>query len=101
MLYPTLEEVKYLIQKKEYGRIPIKKELYADTITPITAIRILKNVSKHCFLLESADTAKRWGRYTFLGFDPSMEITCQNGDIIIKGSVAVNEKTNSPTRDLV
>ena len=95
MLYPTLEEVKYLIQKKEYGRIPIKKELYADTITPITAIRILKNVSKHCFLLESADTAKRWGRYTFLGFDPSMEITCQNGDIIIKGSVAVNEKTNS------
>ena len=42
MLYPTLEEVKYLIQKKEYGRIPIKKELYADTITPITAIRIFK-----------------------------------------------------------
>lgn len=96
MLYPNLEKAKELIKTGKYGRIPIKRELYADTMTTIAALRVLKNVSKHCFLLESADTAKRWGRYTFLGFDPSMEITCQNKEVTIKNGTAVNKKTDHP-----
>lgn len=24
---------------------------------------------------------KKWGRYTFLGYDPEMEITCTNGTL--------------------
>ena len=32
-------------------------------------------------MLESAASHETWGRYTFLGFDPSLEITCRNGEM--------------------
>jgi anthranilate synthase component 1 len=32
-------------------------------------------------MLESAQADETWGRYTFLGFDPKMEITCIGGNI--------------------
>ena len=32
-------------------------------------------------MLESAAANERWGRYTFLGFDPKMEITCVDGEM--------------------
>ena len=66
MVYPSLKEVKQIQDKGQYKRIPIKMELYADTITPITALRKLKKVSNHCFMLESAEASKKWGRYTFI-----------------------------------
>ena len=53
----------------------------SDFTTPIEAMKILKNVSTHCYMLESAMANDRWGRYTFLGFDPKLEITCMNGEM--------------------
>ena len=44
-------------------------------------MRILKNISTHYYLLESAQTDEKWGRYTFPGFDPIMEITCVDGEM--------------------
>ena len=44
---------------------------------------MLKNVSRHCYLLESLEDSDRWGRYTFLGFRPNMEITCGDGAVRI------------------
>ncbi|MEE1190959.1 MAG: hypothetical protein UHO63_01280 [Blautia sp.] len=46
-------------------------------------MKILKQVSTHCYLLESAAPQEQWGRYTFLGFDPKLEITCRNGNMKI------------------
>ena len=34
-------------------------------------------------MLESAQANETWGRYTFLGFDPKMEITCVDGEMKI------------------
>jgi anthranilate synthase component 1 len=36
-------------------------------------------------MLESIEDTKNWGRYTFLGFDPLIEFTCQDGQITMKG----------------
>ena len=44
-------------------------------------MRILKNISTHCYLLESAQQGEKWGRYTFMGYDPKMEITCIDGHL--------------------
>lgn len=76
---PGLERVKKLIAEGDYDVIPISMEILSDFITPIEAIRILKNISNHCYMLESARADEMWGRYTFLGFDPKMEITCIGG----------------------
>ena len=76
---PTLDEVKTIALAGSYNVLPVSCEILADICTPIEALKILKNVSTHCYLLESAQPSEKWGRYTFLGLDPKMEITCQNG----------------------
>ncbi|MBQ3929155.1 MAG: anthranilate synthase component I family protein, partial [Clostridia bacterium] len=35
-------------------------------------------ISKRYFLLESVENGTKWGRYSFLGFDPIMHVTCKN-----------------------
>ena len=83
MVRPSLEEARR-IDAGRYRKIPISAEMYADIATPIEVMRTLKSVSSHCYILESAEDTKNWGRYTFLGFDPSMEITCLNGVMSVK-----------------
>ena len=53
MFSPSLEEVKEIAKNKEYKRIPVAYELYSDMATPIEVLRILKEISKHCYMLES------------------------------------------------
>ena len=80
-IMPSLEEVRTFAASGQYDVLPVSTEILSDFITPIETMRILKNVSKHCFLLESAQADETWGRYTFLGFDPKLEITCVGGEI--------------------
>ena len=79
--YPELNEVIEIAQSGEYKVLPVSTEILSDFITPIECMRILKNVSTHCYMLESAKASEVWGRYTFLGYEPKMEITCQNGTL--------------------
>ncbi|MBR1476650.1 MAG: anthranilate synthase component I [Lachnospiraceae bacterium] len=83
-LYPSQDECKKIIAKGKYSIIPVSTEMYADLKTPIEVLKILKNASKHVYLLESAEADKRWGRYSFLGYNPSMEISCRNGKTKVK-----------------
>ena len=97
---PTLEECKELANSGKYGVIPISTEIYADTITPIEALRILKKISNHTYLLESAEADKKWGRYSFLGYDPLLEITCYNGITTVK-SPMTTRSTEEDVRELI
>ena len=78
-MYPTLEEAKAIAASGRYRRVPVSMELFADGFTPIEVIRTLRAASKHCFLLESAEDREQWGRYSFLGYAPSLELTCSGG----------------------
>ncbi|MBO4324586.1 MAG: anthranilate synthase component I [Lachnospiraceae bacterium] len=80
-IFPDYEEVKQLAATGKYDVIPVSGEILSDFITPIEALRILKNISKHTFMLESAQADETWGRYTFLGFDPISAITCVGGTV--------------------
>ena len=93
MIRPSLEEAK---AAGSYRVIPISTEMFADEITPVALLKKLKKVSGNCFILESAEDTKRWGRYTFLGFDPKMEITCLNGNTTVKANDCVEIKKNNP-----
>jgi anthranilate synthase component 1 len=70
--------------------------MYMDMLTPIQAVRILKRVTKHCFLLESAEQSQKWGRYTFIGYDPGLTVTCLDGVVKIKGETCVETDSESP-----
>lgn len=97
---PNLEECKNLCGEGAYGVVPVSCELYADTTTPIEVLQILKKVSSHVYLLESAEADKRWGRYSFLGYDPLLEITCYNGTSTVR-SPMTSRTTTEDVRKLI
>lgn len=83
-MYPTLQAMKQLTAEGDYRRIPLCREILSDRFTPVEVMRILRKAHRHCFLLESAGQKETWGRYSFLGYEPSMEITCMNGAVTIR-----------------
>lgn len=83
-MYPTLEHLKKIAKNGSYRRIPVARELYSDRFTPVEVMRTLKAASRHCYLLESAEDNQKWGRYSFLGYSPSLELTCKNGVLRIR-----------------
>ena len=91
-MYPTFDKIREMAAAGDYKRIPICKELYADSYTPVEMMRILQKASHHCYLLESASQNEVWGRYSFLGYDPSMEITCTDGTLRIRRTDELFEK---------
>lgn len=91
---PSIDDVKKIAATGKYNILPVSCEILSDTCTPIEVMRILKNISTHCYMLESVAEKEKWGRYTFLGFDPKIEITCLNGDIKA-GSVRLH--TSNPS----
>ena len=51
---PALSEVEKMAAVGDYTVLPVSCELLSDFTTPIEVMKILKNVSTHCYMLESA-----------------------------------------------
>ena len=100
MFKPSLDEIKNICASGNYNVIPLSTEIYSDMVTPIDVLKKLMSVSKHCFILESAEDNKTWGRYTFLGFDPVLEITCIDGVMSVNSSDKKNIITNNPNKQI-
>ncbi|MBQ7641318.1 MAG: anthranilate synthase component I [Acholeplasmatales bacterium] len=76
---PSFEEVKEL---KGFSVIPVSVEIMSDIKTPIQVLKNLKAISKKHYLLESV-TNEKLGRYSFLGYDPILEIKCKDNLVTI------------------
>ena len=85
---PALEEVRKYAEDGKYRVLPVSCELLSDAYTPIEVLRKLKQVSTHTYLLESVSEHGMSGRYTFLGYEPKLEITAIDGQMKI-GDVTV------------
>ena len=92
--YPDIETAREYSKDGRYDIMPISCELLSDICTPIEAVKILKNVSDHCYLLESAEDREKWGRWSFMGYDPALCLTCTDDTLTI-GSEQI--KTSDPT----
>ena len=96
MKQTSFEEVKRIASSGDYKRIPVTREILSDIRTPVETLRALQNVSTHCFLLESVEDSRQWGRYTFLGFDPSMEISCKDHILTVNAGGKIRMETAHP-----
>ena len=94
----TLEMIQNYAASGKYKRVPVSRELYADAFTPISVMRTLRAASRHCYLLESAEDRQQWGRYSFLGYAPTMEITCMDGKVVILEGNEEDEKIKREVR---
>ena len=75
-LTPSLSEARRLA--REYDVVPLYAELIGDLETPISAALKFTD-EENVFLLESAEEAERFGRYSFLGFDPKRTLSYRDG----------------------
>ena len=91
MLKPTLEKAKELTG---YSVIPVCREILSDFTTPIEVLKKLRRVSRHVYILESVENQEKWGRYTFLGYNPKLELTCTNGELTVKDVVTGKTETS-------
>ena len=80
---PEYGKVREIAESGKYDILPVSCEILSDICTPIEAMKILKNVSTHCYMLESAAHNEKWGRYTFIGYDPKIQITAAGNDMTI------------------
>jgi len=65
---PDLEIFKNLAS--EAGLVPVYREIVADLDTPLTIFAKVAAYDSHAFLFESLEGGEKWGRYSFIGFDP-------------------------------
>lgn len=79
---PDVETITNL--SRDYSIIPICREIAADVITPISLLRRLSSCSHRYFLLESVEGGEKWGRYSFLGYDPLLRVYGGPGRVIIE-----------------
>lgn len=96
MVRPEYSEIVRLA--KEFDVVPVCREIYADITTPIALLRTISRSSRRYFLLESIEGGEKWGRYSFLGFDPIARITCKDGEITIEESPGPHSGTSHSRR---
>ncbi|MDR0937657.1 MAG: anthranilate synthase component I family protein [Oscillospiraceae bacterium] len=83
-----------------FALVPIALTLPIGGLTPQRVFLKLKNLSRQCFILDSAENSSRHGRYTFLGYDPGLEFTAKNGEITINGGTAITLKSSDPSEQI-
>jgi anthranilate synthase component 1 len=87
-LTPSLTEARRLA--REYDVVPLYAELIGDLETPISAALKFAD-EENVFLLESAEAAERFGRYSFLGFDPKRTLSYRDGLYTVVDADGVHE----------
>ncbi|MDR3263052.1 MAG: anthranilate synthase component I family protein [Clostridiales bacterium] len=81
---------------KSYPCCPVFKRLPENLREPLDAFKAIKRLSRQCYILESLEEAGERGRYTFLGYDPKLELSCADGKLIVKNGTAFEIQTDDP-----
>ena len=98
-MYPTIEEIKENFDG--YRLVPVFYEILSDTVTPIRIYKALSENEENAFILESVDNKEKWGRYSFIGVNPKLEVKITNhmAEVISKDDT-VNEIIDNPVQFL-
>ena len=87
-LTPSVGEARNLA--RSYDVVPLYAEFIGDLETPISAVLRFAEEDT-VFLLESAEAAERFGRYSFLGFDPKRTLSYRDGVYTVVDADGVRE----------
>ena len=66
--------------------VPVWRELLADLTTPVALFTRCVG-DGNGFLLESVDRGETWGRWSFIGLNPSLSITLTHGSLTVEGDL--------------
>ncbi len=80
--------------------IPVYREIMADMDTPVTAFKKLDD-GRFSFLLESIEGGEKWGRYSFLGSNPSRIIRSKGNTVEIIADGTTTSTTEQDPLDCI
>ena len=95
---PDLVTFKKLAEEAEL--VPVYREIVADLDTPLTIFAKVASQDSHAFLFESLEGGEKWGRYSFIGFDPLMTFTSSQEHMEIRRDDNVETRTGNPLQEL-
>jgi anthranilate synthase component 1 len=86
---PSREE--FAVLARDYTVVPVWRELLADLTTPVAAFaRLTAGAATGTgreFLLESVEHSGPWGRWSFIGRNPSATLIARDGEITVEGDL--------------
>ena len=80
MVYPDFET--FADMARQGNLIPVYREILGDLETPVSAYKKLRGAGCS-FLLESVEGGEKWGRFSFLGLNPSLMFQVEDGKTVI------------------
>jgi len=95
---PDLETFKSLANEAEL--VPVYREIVADLDTPLTIFAKVASQDSHAFLFESLEGGEKWGRYSFIGFDPLLTFTSNQENMEIRRGENIEKYTGNPLKEL-
>ncbi len=78
---PTYEQ--FCERSKQARLVPIAGRFISDLDTPLTLFSKIHKNREHVFLFESMEGGEKWGRYSFIGFDPLLTFVSTDSNITI------------------
>jgi len=96
--YPTFNEFRELSKKGNV--IPVYRQLFADTLTPVSAFQKVSETD-YAFLLESADGGEKIARYSLIGSNPFSGFKCKGPNVeIFNNKETTRIETSDPIKVL-
>jgi anthranilate synthase component I len=81
MVVPDFQEFHRMAEQGNV--IPVYREILGDLETPVSAYKKLRDEAPS-YLLESVEGGEKWGRFSFLGFNPSLVLEVKDGLVTLK-----------------
>ena len=83
--------------KRDYNRIPLVREIFADLDTPLSTYLKLAD-EPFTYLFESVQGGEKWGRYSIIGMacDTRLKVFGNRAQLEINGQVVIEEETDDP-----
>ena len=81
--------------------VPVYREILADMETPVSAFRKIDS-GNYAFLLESVEGGEQWGRYSFLGSNPSLVFQCKGRQVeVLEGAAVTRSDAGTDPLDAI
>ena len=74
----------FLKSSQKAGLVPVYRKIISDLDTPLTLFAKIAAKEDHIFLFESMEGGEKWGRYSFIGFDPLLTFSSKGSGINIE-----------------
>ncbi len=99
MVVPDLAAFRQMAEQSNV--IPVYREILGDLETPVSAYKKLRN-REPSYLLESVEGGEKWGRYSFLGFKPSLIFQVKDREVSLerRGVLEILDPDHEPFEHL-